>query len=280
VGDRVEATLTLEVQAAELAGEPRFPTWREGWGEAEVLDKGEPKKIGEQGGIATWRQRLVLTAFKPGKVALPPVAVAVPFAGRTEPVHTPPHLALTVRSVLPPGEKDPQPKPPAPPRPLPIGEPFWWTLAALSAACLLLGFLLYRQRRAGADVSAAERLPLPPFDELLGELDRLGAEPSPLAVHTRLSLALRRYLGLTLSFPATESTTSEIHRQLLGRRVPGPLVRRTVELLRACDLVKFARQEVGEERARERIGLAREIAREIEAHARPVELEAALEAAG
>jgi hypothetical protein len=74
-----------------------------------------------------------------------------------------------------------------------------------------------------------------------------------------LSLALRTYLGRTLAFPAAESTTSEIQRRLLARQLPAALVRRTVELLRACDLVKFARQEVGEATAVERLGAAREV---------------------
>jgi hypothetical protein len=136
----------------------------------------------------------------------------------------------------------------------------------------LLGWLLWRQqRRARGAEAEATRPPLPPFEELLGELDRLAAEPSAVRLHTRLSLALRSYLGRSLDFPAAESTTSEIHRSLLSRRMPGALVRQTVELLRACDMVKFARQEVGEDRARERLAAARQVGREIETWARPVE---------
>jgi hypothetical protein len=56
-------------------------------------------------------------------------------------------------------------------------------------------------------------------------------------------------------------------------------VRQTVELLRACDLVKFARQEVGETQARERAEAARRIAGEFETHLAPREPEA-LEATG
>ena len=106
-----------------------------------------------------------------------------------------------------------------------------------------------------------------------------------LALHTRLSLALRRYLGRRLPFPAVESTTAEIQRQLLSRRMPGPVARPLVELLRACDLVKFARQEVDAARARERVAAARRLAGELEVHLAPREPEAfdeklELEAAG
>ena len=270
VGDRIEAVLTLRANPAGLAGDPRFPAWGRIWGEAEVLQKEEARRIGTENGAAVWQQRIVLAAFRPGRIELPPVAVAVPLRDRTLQAQTPAGLAIEVRSVLPAGEENPKLKPAAPPRPLPIGEAFWWTLAAMSAAALLalLG-VWWQGRRAVAETEAA-RPPLPPFDELLRELDRLAEEPSAVRLHTRLSLALRHYLGRSLDFPALESTTSEIQRRL-AFRLPGPLVRPAVELLRSCDLVKFARQEVGQERTWERIAAARGIAREVEQHLRPVE---------
>ena len=104
---------------------------------------------------------------------------------------------------------------------------------------------------------------LPPFEELASELSR-AASASPGDAHVRLSWALRRYLGRVLQFPAVYSTTSQIQQQLLSRRLPGPLVRRAVELLRSCDLVKFARGEVGAGQSAERLAAAREIGREVE----------------
>jgi hypothetical protein len=274
VGDHIAATLTLTVDPAMLDGEPRFPVWRGSWGDAEIEKLEEPKKAG-----GVYRQRLVLAAFRPGPVALPPVAVAVPLARGTVELRTPGGLALAIRSVLPPQAKDLKPRPPAPPRQLPLGARFWWTAALLAAACLAAGWALFR-RRAGAPGEAA-RPALPPLAELLAALDALGSEPSVVAAHTRLSLAVRRYLGRALGFPAVESTTSEVYRRLLALAVPGPLVRRTVELLRGCDLVKFARQEVGESRSRERLAAAREIATAIEEHLQPAAAEPpALEAAG
>ena len=270
VGDRVQATLTLKVKTAELLGEPRFPVWRNTWGAAEVLAKSEPLKVGEENGVAVWEQKLTLAAFRTGRVELPPVEAALPFRARTVAARTPAGLALQVRSVIPAGEKDPRPRPPKPPVPLPLGSSFQWTVAALSAACLALGLLLWRRRGEGRE--EVETPLLSPFDELSRDLDRVASEPSVVQAHARISLALRRYLGRALSFGAAEKTTSEIHRQLLCRRVPAPAVRQTVDLLRACDLVKFARQDVGEARARERVEAARRIARDLEDHLRPVEL--------
>lgn len=248
------------------------------WGEAEIVVANDPTKVSEKDGITVYEQRLVLVAFKPGQVPLTPVAIAVPTRAGTNQVKTPAGLTLTVRSVIPQNEKEPQPKPPTEPRPLPYGERFWWTLASLSAACLLAAWLLFRKHRAAAGPAVAAPA-LAPFEELVAELDRLRSEPAMIALHTGLSLALRRYLGRRLPFPALESTTSEIQRQLLARRMPGPLVRQAVELLRACDLVKFARQEVAGLLARERADETLRIGREFESHLAPREPEV-LEAAG
>lgn len=277
VGDPVWATISLSVPSEELAGDPRFPTWGKTWGEAEVVKAEPPVKLSEHNGVAVWEQRLTLAAFKPGQVALTPVQIAIPRKTGTGVVATPAGLAIAVRSVIPPNEKNPRPKPAAALRPLPLGERFWWTVAVLSALCLLGAWLLHRQSRRRA-AQAGQPVPvLEPFEELAAELDRLGAEPSMILLHTRLSFALRRYLGRRLPFPAVESTTTDIQRQLLSRRMPGPLVRQTVELLRACDLVKFARQPVGEAQARERAEAARRIAAEFESHLAPREPEAAVE---
>jgi hypothetical protein len=281
VGDPVQVTLTLQEPAAGLADSPRFPAWGKAWGEAEVLARQEPVKVSEQGGTATWEQRLTITAFRTGSVPLPPVAVALPYRSGTVQAQTPVGLALNVRSVLAADEKDPQPRPPAPPRPLSLGRYFWWTLALLGAACLGAAALLWLRGRRG-QVAPGARPALPPFEELLAAIDRLRGETSMPALHTELSFALRRYLGRRLPFPALESTTSDVQRQLLSRRMPGPLTRQTVELLRACDLVKFARQEVGEAQGRERTEAARRVAGEWESQLAPAvpEETAALEAAG
>jgi len=285
VGDRIEVLLTLRAPTAELAGEPRFPAWPESWGEAEVLEKGAPARISAAGGTTVYRQRLVVTAWQPGRIPLPSVAVAVPLRAATIQAASPATLALQLSSVLPPkkeGEKDPPPKPAAPPRPLPVGAPFAWTTAALAAACLGAGALLWRRSRKRVETRPAVPA-LGPLPELLAGLDGLNGlvgESSAVHLHTRLSLALRHYLGRTLLFPAEESTTSEVHRRLLARQLPAPLVRRSVELLRGCDLVKFARQEVPEERSRERLEATRTIGRDLDTYLTPAPAAEPLEKAG
>jgi hypothetical protein len=279
VGDRVEAVIALRLDpatAGALAADPRFPVWRRAWGETDILATSDPRRSLEPDGAVVYRQHLTLAAFRPGKVPLPPMAIAVPLRSRTVQVSTPAGLSLDLRSVLPRDAKGAKPKAPKPPVGLPIGDAFWWTLAGMLAACLALGLLILRQSRK-AGPAEAPRPELAPLPELAAALDRLAAEPSAVRLHTGLSLAFRHYLSRALGFGAEESTTSEVQRHLLAGRLPAPLVRQSVELLRACDLVKFARQEVDPERCRERLDAARRIGTEIEEITRPAPV---LEAAG
>jgi hypothetical protein len=271
VGDRVEAVLVLTAGEDEVAGEPRFPAWGERWGAAEVLEVGRVERRPSAGGRGRFelRQRLVLTAFRTGELELPPQRVALPGPEATAELWTPAELALDVESVLPPGEDagELEPRPPAPPRPLPLGRAFWTALAALSAGAV--GALALAARRARRPAAAPER-PLAPTEELATALERARAERAPEEGHVLLSLALRRYLGRAFGFPAAESTTSEIRRELRGRRAPAPVEARTDELLRACDRVKFAREPVERTTLEARIEAAREIADRVEAHLAPL----------
>jgi hypothetical protein len=237
------------------------------------------------GDVAVYSQRLVLQLFRTGRVALPPIAIAVPLAGGTVQATTPAGLALRVRSVLPAKVQDRHQQPPAALRQLPLGAAFWWSLAGLAALVGLGAWGLWRRRAARGAGGAAVKAPaLAPLPELLATLDSLAGSSTGIALHVGLSQALRRYLGRACGFPAPESTTTEIQRTLLGRGWPAALVRPAVEVLRACDMVKFARQEAAPERSRERLAEARRVGEQIAAKAQADEARAALggslEAAG
>jgi hypothetical protein len=271
VGEPVAVVLTLRLDS-EPAAAPRFPSWGERWGGAEVRQVGEPERL--SGESPAYRQRLVVAAFRTGEIALPPQAVALPLADRTLQVSTPADLVLRVRSVLPPGETASEPKPGAPLRPLPWGERFLWTAATLGALCLGAALLLARRERRAKGAAAAP--PLPPLAELEAALAALDPAAAAERLHTAISHHLRRYLGRALGFAAVESTTTEVQRVLL-HRLPGDLARRAARLLRDCDRVKFAREEASAALAVERAGAAREIAVAVEEHLRPpapAELEA------
>ena len=283
VGDRVSATLTLTADPGTLDGEPRFPAWGKAWGPAEILRVSpvESRKAGPS--RVAYRQTVVLTAFRPGPLPLPPRKVAVPGAGATRELATPGDLSLTVESVLPAtppkgaaqgsargsAQAIPRPKPPAPPRALPLGRAFWWTLAVLGLAAAGAVGLAVAGRRSGTRTPAGARRSLPPAQELAASLQEVAREKSLERAHVALSAALRRYLGRSLGFAALESTTSEIRGQLRGRRAPERVAARSVEVLGACDRVKFAREPSARTALEARIGAAREIADRLEAYLAP-----------
>lgn len=269
IGDPVEAVLELRAAAAELHGEPRFPAWQKTWGDAEVR-RFDPPQRRTEGGEVVIRQRVVLAAFRTGEVRLPPVAVDAPLATGDRQLATPADLEIKVRSVLPAGDPPP-PKPALPPRPLPLGERFGWTAAAgfalAAAGVIALALLPARRAPAGAGPPA-----LPPLEELERELRALEGDHARQAtelVHTRLSLALRRYLGRTAGFHALESTTSEIERELRRHALPRDAARLAARLLRDCDQVKFARAESTAAATAARLGTARAAAQAMEAHLHP-----------
>lgn len=264
VGDRVRATLVVESAPGELSAAPRFPAWEKTWGEAEILAVQAPV---ETAGV--YRQELTLAAFRTGEVSLPPVEIALAGGGA---LRTPADAVLHVRSVLPAGDGEPKPAPPVPARALPWGERFWFTLAGGLALILAAAAALLWRRRRGEAAAESSRPALSPLAELLGRLAELETRAGELPIersHTALSLALRRYLGRTLDFPAAESTTSEIQRQLRSRHLPGDLAQRAGRLLRDCDAIKFARGESTGAELQARLAAGREIGRAIESHLAP-----------
>lgn len=279
VGDRAVVTLSLEVPTAGLSAEPRFPSWGKTWGDAEVVGVGPVEKSAGASGEINFRQRVTVTAFRIGRVPLPPVAVIVPAAGGSRTLSTPSNLAIEVASVIPGDPKAAEPKPPAAPRSLPWGRRFWWTFAGMSALALALGIWVFARRKAAAIAAIA----LPPLEELERELARIssglgnsvGAEASA-RVAASLSSALRRYLGRELAFPALFSTSTEIQRRLRAEETPEGISRRGVELLRRLDRIKFARREAApaenpasEAMFSEAIDAARSVASGLDRHRRP-----------
>lgn len=285
VGDRVDAVLTVSAPEAELAGPPRFPDWELRWGLAEVLEVSPPETLEPQGGVASFRQRLVLTAFRPGEIALPPREVEVPLASGPVRVATPAELAFEISPVLPapaeegrgegdddrataPGDGDRpelEPRPEDPLRSLPLTRAFWLASGTLGAACLALALLLWLQ--AGQPELRPEVLT--PLVRLERDLAALPGIPSPVEAHALLSRALRRYLGRELGFPAPESTTTEVRRELAARRLPQGVPHDTGEVLGACDLVKFARREPSPGALSRQIGTVRRVSQELDVHLHP-----------
>jgi hypothetical protein len=294
VGDRVDAVLTVSAPEKELAGPPRFPDWETHWGSAEILEVGPPETLVPRGGVASFRQKLVLAAFRPGEVPLPPQEVEVPLATGPVRVATAPELSFEISPVLPPREQEEgrgddrsqnavpgtvpgtvpeatvdngegpelELRPEDPLRTLPLTRAFWVAAGALGAVCLALVLLLWRQ--VGPPVPRPEKLTA--RDRLERDLAAVPKAASLAEAHALLSRALRRYLGRQLGFPAPESTTTQIRRELTAHRLPAAAHRGAAEILAACDLVKFARRPSTRGVLDRRVEIVRRVGRELETH--------------
>ena len=269
VGDRVAAKITLVWSGPAPPTEPRFPSWQESWGTAEVLEVGGVAAVADHGGRRIYRQTVILTAFEVGAVRLPPISVEVPLDAGKRTIALAGENGFVVRSVLPENALELGPRAAAPLRAPDADRRVPLTLGALAAGCLLLAWHLRRRlRRAVAGPAAEPRLQ--PLEELLAnlrQLDTAAAEPT----HTALSLGLRRYLGRRLGFAAAESTTSEIRRRLRRTPIPSEVARGTVHLLGDCDRVKFARQQIDPLSTEGRLQRVRALARAVEASLTPAE---------
>ncbi|MDY7095386.1 MAG: hypothetical protein SX243_20610 [Acidobacteriota bacterium] len=229
----------VEITGSAEAG-PRFPRWRQRWGDAEIVSVAavEEQEIpGEEADgestrqLATlYRQRLTLRVFRPGPAVLPPVAI---FAGERpgdEPTLTP-AATVEIAALLPPDAAGPLP--PVPPKPLPGVSGLW--LAGLLLVIVTTASLayLYRQHFAAAG-------PGTPGEELLQALVNLRRRaPDPVAFHHDLSHALRRFLGRTLRFDGERASTRQVERVLSIAGIPTRRREPAANLLRQCDAVRF-----------------------------------------
>lgn len=276
VGDPATATLTL-VWGGEAPSEtPRFPTWQKEWGDAEVVSAGPVEPMEDQGGRRIYRQQVVITAFRPGTLQLPPPKVVVPLAGRTVEAVAKDQTRLLVGSVLP-GEKSPEAAELTEKGPAGLLVPTAPLLPFLATAGLLLAALLLASARLATRIarqSAAAVAPprdalasLPPHEEFLRRLQAIDPAEGERAF-TALSFALRLFLGRMLGVKALESTTTEIQR-LLRTLLPVGVAQETVALLRECDRVKFARLEVDAATTSQRLEQGRHLARQVFERLRP-----------
>lgn len=242
VGERFEVAVAIERAAGVQTLFPEPPGAASGAsdpleaGEAELLalHRFPPEIHGEV--------RLDSAVYEAATFALDsarvgPVRLRLVAGGDTAEVAAP-SAFVGVRSVVPAGAEEPQGLAPLAEFPRAWGP---WLLAALLVLALLAGIWWGLRRRAPADTSA-----LPPHEEVVVRLDRLGAARphTPGAVkpfYVELSDALRTYLARSLGVPAREVTT----RELLGlleanEHVPAESRAALADVLRRSDLVKFA----------------------------------------
>lgn len=278
VGDRVP------IRVAARGGEDLL------WGElrVEVDPKGPwvvveaPREI-EGARPPVWE--LVLVPLEVADLTLPPlVATARQPGGGAVDVTAAETPAVAVASVLPESDE-------VEPVPLrdPIGVsgfPWEWVLplaVPVVAAAAALGWWS-RRRRSGFEQEVTAMLaPLAEIEAFLDRLqNRLGREPAE-GICDRLAAGMRHYLERQSGQPAGDMTSFEL--RLMARSLGwSENVRRDLQkIMSVADRVRFGRLPTDEAELREVLGLARDLASDLDrqlAAAKEAEAEEVAEAAG
>jgi hypothetical protein len=235
VGLGVDGASDLEVQAIHRL--TSAPDWSE-------RSRSPAKKMAASGGYR-WQQSFVLDPMKPGdfSLELAPLRFRDRSTGnnwkeiRWAPIRV--HVSTEVTNVDVRELRDS-----APPEELPDEPKRSVTLLLAIAIVGLVGVLI------GAGEVARRRIrrgtAVHPGEWALAELGlltdlRVDTPEKQLAFHRRLSDILRRYLHLRLHLPAPARTTTELVELLEKAEGLNDEERgRAVDVLRKCDLVKFA----------------------------------------
>ncbi len=190
--------------------------------------------------------RFDLRPFLPGDYSIPPLEIVFQKKGDGSLVRKvmTEGQTISVRSVLPAGENDPQPHDIAPPVSMRTSLWVLWLFFGLAGMCLLLGTYFYfryrRKRRPGSEaLPSAQALAGDELERLLSrDLIALGAVKM---FYQEISDILRRYLERRFFLKAPERTTEEFLAEIrYGTALQSSQQELLAEFLTQCDRVKFA----------------------------------------
>jgi hypothetical protein len=190
---------------------------------------------------------LVVAAYEPGEVEIPPVEVT--YLGKRGEIRTAKTSAIAIKiASLIANEPEPALKDIAPPVPVKQQDLLLAYIAGGLLAALIGGlitWLIVRKLRARVLLRPGPP-PRPAHEVALEKLDRLGAygfleNADNRPFYFAVSEVIREYLGARFGFDSLELTTDELIAELqrsAGREV---VLGEVQGWLSACDLVKFAK---------------------------------------
>jgi len=240
VADRLQ--LTIEVRSPEST-EVELPSPGDKIGEFTVVrsETAEPQLVGDDRLLTarTWQLDPPLA----GEYEIPALEVKLG-DGRTIETQS---IPITVVSVIPDSESQPELSDIAPPVAMPGLSPWLYFLMGVGAAALaFVGYWLWRLRKKRAEREAAKE---PPHQVAMRELQKLLEENlvekgEAKLFYLRMSNILRRYIEGRFGLRAPEQTTEEFLDHLRRESVFADLQKELLEeFLRHCDLVKFAKHQ-------------------------------------
>jgi hypothetical protein len=240
VGDVIPLTLRVTHPAGWRV---IFPALDEQWGDFEVRRQSTPEIVTNPDGTQTTAQEIQVARMRPGEVQTPALSLSVADdQGNLNNLEVAP-VAISIRSVLVDGDTTLREiKPQA--ELVTERRPYWPLVSVgLLGSAALAGYGVHRWRnRKPADRRT-------PRQRTLDTLKALGAQnpqtlPEMKTYCAHLADCLRDYLAAIANLPARDLTTREISRHFKGQEFPPAWSAQVVDVLRVCDGVKFANQEL------------------------------------
>lgn len=250
IGTRMRLTLTVDLRKGEKAVPPVGIKLPKG---AELVAVHPPKTAPKTGDVETISQTYEIEMWEVGKTTIPEIEYAVISPDGKEEKRQAGPVNLEIVSVRTDPATAEKPKDIKPPLDVTLmwGDYAWAALATLALA--VAAYFIYRKwKRRSRKHEAAPIIPPPPprhpYDmamEKLSELERdnLFRDGRGRDFFFRLSDVLREYAEGRYGLLALERTTAELEREFGPRYASESARNDFLTLLRACDMVKFAKAE-------------------------------------
>ncbi|MGK7345762.1 MAG: hypothetical protein ACNS63_08130 [Candidatus Nitrospinota bacterium M3_3B_026] len=239
----VDLVLTVDLRRGETARAPEKIALPEGV---------ELEQVRQEGGEARRRFVYKIIPYRLGKITIPKVEYTVrsqdggaerretaPVSFVVESVRTDPTTADKLKDIRPQAKAG-----------LSFSSYLFPLLAGAAAVAAIYLFWRWYSRRPEVESANAPEPPPPPCDAALAAISRLKSD-DPLGAgrfqehFSRLSRIVREYVERRYGVMALERTTAELEREIGHGGGPVPAVARAglFKLLKACDIVKYAKKE-------------------------------------
>ena len=237
VGDPISVTLAVTHPAGYYVVMPALPN-DQPWGDFTVAGQSSATTIDNGDGSETTSTVIDARLFSPGSFATPPVEIAVTDGSGGLQTVTAAPAAVTLASVLQPGDSELRDIKGQANLPLPAAWP--WIVAGLAVVALVaLAVVLWRRRTVAAPDN---RLPHERALDALAAIEamRLPEQERFKEYYTQVSDTVRTYIEQRFAVPAIERTTAEIRADLKRIDMAEDVKSQTVLFLQDSDLIKFS----------------------------------------
>lgn len=243
VGDRITLTIIVDHDPATTVEGAGFGA---DVGAFEVVAVAPPRTGAHNGGSRT-TIAYALTAFRTSDLTIPPQSIAYRGPDGSGTIATD-AIAVTIVSVLAPGDADLRPLKPQIDLTDPPPPPFVPVLFVASMVALMaFGFVLMRRAAAirPLTVGAIEIVHEPSAHDIArASLDAIAtgdlAATDVAEYYARIAATVRVYLSTRFAFPAYAMTRSELERGASAAGIDRWPARLIANLLEQCDAVEFA----------------------------------------